>query len=80
MYVTTESQGDYCHGTTCLSNRQQSLYYMARSWVLSVTLRLTVSKPVSLSVEPILWTFDQILLPFQEFGSEICPVSVGRPL
>jgi hypothetical protein len=28
-----------------------------------------------------LWTFDQILLPFQEFGSGICcPVSVGCPL
>jgi hypothetical protein len=28
-----------------------------------------------------MWTFDQILLPFQVFGSEICClVSVGRPL
>jgi hypothetical protein len=34
-----------------------------------------------LGVEPTLWTFDQILFPFQEFGSGIrCPVSVGRPL
>jgi hypothetical protein len=34
-----------------------------------------------LGVEPTLWTFDQILLPFQEFGSGICClVSVGRPL
>jgi hypothetical protein len=46
-----------------------------------VTLRLTVSHSVSLGAEPTLWTFDQILLPFQEFGSGICcPVSVGRPL
>jgi hypothetical protein len=33
---------------------------------------------VRLGVEPILWTFDQILLPFQEFRSGICcPVSGG---
>jgi hypothetical protein len=39
------------------------------------------SQSVSLGVEPTLWTFDQILLPFQEFRSGICcPVSVGRPL
>jgi hypothetical protein len=39
------------------------------------------SQSVSLGVEPTLWTFDQILLPFQEFVSGICcPVSVRRPL
>jgi hypothetical protein len=39
------------------------------------------SESVCLGVEPTLWTNDQILLPFQEFGSGICcPVSVGRPL
>jgi hypothetical protein len=43
--------------------------------------RLSVSQSVCLGVEPTLWTFDQILLPFQEFGSGICcPVSVGCPL
>jgi hypothetical protein len=46
---------------------------------LRVTLQLTVSQSVCLGVEPTLWTFDQILLPFQVFGSEICClVSVGR--
>jgi hypothetical protein len=36
---------------------------------------------VCLGIEPTLWTFDQILLPFQDFGSGICClVSVGRPL
>jgi hypothetical protein len=46
-----------------------------------VTLRLTVSRSVCLGVEPTLWTFNQILLPFQEIGSGICYlVSVGRPL
>jgi hypothetical protein len=41
----------------------------------------SVSQSVCLGVEPTLWTSDQILLPFQEFGSGICcPVSVGRPL
>jgi hypothetical protein len=49
--------------------------------VVRVTLQLTVSQSVCLGVEPTLWTFDQILLPFQEFGPEICClVSVGRPL
>jgi hypothetical protein len=49
--------------------------------IVRVTLRLTVSQSVCLGVEIILWTFDQILLPFQESGSGICcPVSVGRPL
>jgi hypothetical protein len=39
------------------------------------------SHSVCLGVEPTLWTFDQILLPVQVFGSEICClVSVGRPL
>jgi hypothetical protein len=39
------------------------------------------SQSVCLGVEPTLWTFQQILLPFQEFASGICcPVSVGRPL
>jgi hypothetical protein len=46
-----------------------------------VALLLTVSELVCLRVEPTLWTFDLILLLFQEFGSGICfPVSVGRPL
>jgi hypothetical protein len=46
-----------------------------------VTLRLIVSQWVFLGVEPTLWAFDQILLPFQVIGSGICcPVSVGRPL
>jgi hypothetical protein len=46
-----------------------------------VTLQLTVSRSVCLGVEPTLWTFDQILLPSQLFGSEICClVCVGRPL
>jgi hypothetical protein len=41
----------------------------------------SVSQSVCLGVEPTLWTFDQILLPFQELGSGICcPVSVGPPL
>jgi hypothetical protein len=41
----------------------------------------SVSQSVCLGVEPTLWTFDQILLPFQVFGSGICCfVSVGRPL
>jgi hypothetical protein len=36
---------------------------------------------VSLGVEPTLWTFHEILLPFQEFVSGICcPFSVGLPL
>jgi hypothetical protein len=40
----------------------------------------SVSQSVCL-VEPTLWTFDQTLLPFQEFRSGICcPVSVRRPL
>jgi hypothetical protein len=40
----------------------------------------SVSQSVCLGIEPILWTFDQMLLPFQEFGSGICcPVSVGAP-
>jgi hypothetical protein len=39
------------------------------------------SQSVCLGVEPTLWTFDKILLPFQEFGSGIClPASAGRPL
>jgi hypothetical protein len=39
------------------------------------------SQSVCLGVEPTLWSFDQILLPSQEFGSRICcTVSVGRPL
>jgi hypothetical protein len=39
------------------------------------------SQSVCLGVEPTLWTFDQILLLFQEFGSgTCCPVSVGCPL
>jgi hypothetical protein len=33
-----------------------------------VTLRLTAGQSVCLGVEPTLWTFDQILLPFQVFG------------
>jgi hypothetical protein len=39
------------------------------------------SQSVCLGVKPILWTFDQILLLFQVFGSEMCClVSVGRPV
>jgi hypothetical protein len=39
------------------------------------------SHSVYLGIEPTLWTFQQKLFPFQEFGSGICcPVSVGRPL
>jgi hypothetical protein len=45
-----------------------------------VTLWLTV-RSVYLGVKPTLWTFDHILLPFQEFAPRICyPVSVERPL
>jgi hypothetical protein len=41
----------------------------------------SVSQSVCLGVEPTLWTFDQILLPFQVFESEICClVFVGCPL
>jgi hypothetical protein len=37
------------------------------------------SQSVCLGVEPTLWTFYQILLPYHEFGSGICcPVS-GAP-
>jgi hypothetical protein len=47
------------------------------------TLRLTVSQSVRqsvcLDVEPALWTFDEILLPFQEFGSGICCPLCGGP-
>jgi hypothetical protein len=39
----------------------------------------TVSQSVCLGVEPTLWTFDQILLPFQEFGSGICCPVCGVP-
>jgi hypothetical protein len=49
-------------------------------WV-RVTLRLTVSQSVCVGVEPTLWTFDHILLSFQEFGSgNWCSVSMGLPL
>jgi hypothetical protein len=56
-------------------------YYNVRVRV-RVTLRPTVSQSVSqsacLGIEPTLWTFEQIMLPFQVFGSGICcPVSVG---
>jgi hypothetical protein len=35
------------------------------------------SQSVCLGVKPTLWMFDQILLPFQKFGSGICcPMSV----
>jgi hypothetical protein len=49
---------------------------------VKVTLRLTVSQSVSKSwCRAHLLTSDQIMLPFQVFGSGICcPVSVGRPL
>jgi hypothetical protein len=39
----------------------------------------SVSQSVCLGVEPTLWTFDQILLPFQEFGSGICCPICGAP-
>jgi hypothetical protein len=46
-----------------------------------VTLRLAVSQSVCLGVEPTLWTFGQILLPFQELASGICcPLSAGGAL
>jgi hypothetical protein len=36
---------------------------------------------INLGVAPTLWTFDQIMFPFQEFGPVICcPPSVGSPL
>jgi hypothetical protein len=44
-----------------------------------VTLRLTVSQSVSLGVEPTLWTFDQILLPFEEFVSGMVSCQRGHP-
>jgi hypothetical protein len=44
-----------------LSSESESLY----GWQ-------SVNQSVCLGVEPTLWTFDQILLPFQEFGSRIC--------
>jgi hypothetical protein len=52
--------------------------HILKAWFINhpvsvrVTLRLTVSQSVCLGVEPTLWTFDQILLPFYEFGSGIC--------
>jgi hypothetical protein len=61
-------------GRSCFTTDGQPLTVRIR---VRVTLRLTVS----LGVEPTLWTFDQILLIFQVFGSGICcNVSVGRPL
>jgi hypothetical protein len=54
---------------------------VSQSIRVRVTLRLTVSQSVCLGVEPTLWTFDQVLLPFQETWSGICClVSVERPL
>jgi hypothetical protein len=50
------------------------------SYRVRVTLRLTVSQSVCLGVEPIMWTFDQILLPFQEFGLEFVLLSLWRAL
>jgi hypothetical protein len=36
------------------------------------------SQSVCFGIEPTLWTFDQMLLPFQVLGSGICcPVSLG---
>jgi hypothetical protein len=37
------------------------------------------SQSVCLGVEATLWTSDQILLPFQEFGSGICCPLCGAP-
>jgi hypothetical protein len=37
------------------------------------------SQSVCLGVEPTLWAFDQVLLPFQEFGSGICCPVCGTP-
>jgi hypothetical protein len=45
-----------------------------------VILRLTVSQSVCLGVEPTSWTFDQILLPFQEFGLEFVVLSLWGAL
>jgi hypothetical protein len=48
---------------------------------LIIRVRVTFRLTVCLDVGPTWWTFNQILLPFQVFGSEICClVSVGRPL
>jgi hypothetical protein len=39
------------------------------------------SQSLRLGVDPTLWTFDQKLLPFQEFGSGICcPLSLWSAL
>jgi hypothetical protein len=61
-----------------LSDERSGLSFL----IVRVTLRLTVSQSVRMSwCRAHVWTFDQILLPFQEFRSGICcPVSVGRPL
>jgi hypothetical protein len=40
----------------------------------------SASQSVSLGVEPTLWTFDHILLPFQEFGSVIVVLSLWGSL
>jgi hypothetical protein len=50
--------------------------------IFYVHFRIINSPPLHISPFPFQsWTFDQMLLPFQVFGSGICcPVSVGRPL
>jgi hypothetical protein len=52
-------------------------------WYINATIAILqrVRVTLRLGAEPTLWTFDQILLPFQGFGSGICsPVSVRLPL
>jgi hypothetical protein len=62
----------------CINHGGEHLALLCSTKV-RVTLWLTVSQSVCLGVEPTLWTFDQILLPFQEFGSGICCPVCGSP-
>jgi hypothetical protein len=56
-------------GRVCHLSESESLY----GWQ-------SVSRSVCLGVEPTLWTFDQILLPFQESGSGIFVLSLWGAL
>jgi hypothetical protein len=60
-------------------NRVAQLYFRALGQSQS---HFTADRQsVCLGVEPTLWPFDQLLLPFQVFGSGICcPVSVRSPV